>query len=161
MGKKTNDAPTILIVDRDSALADKISGSLSENGVYLEHVFSVKQGIALLERYIFEAVLLRDELEGGLNSESIAAFKMGEGTPEVIIFTNKGDPDQAENAIRLGAWEYLVDTSPENALPDIVRRVLHYRKNKPVEKTHEREAIRTKIEKTRPYRSQRCHEEVH
>ncbi len=148
MGKKTTDAPTILIVDRDSALADKISGSLSENGVYLEHVSSVKQGIALLERYVFEAVLLRDELEGGLNGESIAAFKMGEGAPEVIVFTNKGNPDQAEKAIRLGAWEYLVDTLPENALPDIVRRVLRYRKNKPVENTHEREKIRTKIEKT-------------
>jgi two-component system NtrC family response regulator len=145
---KTDGSAAILIVDQDRVLADKISESLGKKGLLVYYAASVEQGLVLVGNTCFDAVLVRDELNGGIDGGSIVAFQTGGCAPEVIVFTSQGNPEQAEKAIRFGAWEYLADPSPENALPDIVRRALHYRKNKTSEATQERQAIRAELEKT-------------
>ncbi len=140
-------SPAILIIDRDRDVADKLVLSLSKQDLDFEYADSVEQGHVLLETTGFEAVLICDELDGGIDGDSIAAFLAGGSGPEVVIFTSIGDTSQAEEAIRAGAWEYLIDSTPENSLPDIIKRVLRYRKNKTVEPVEEREAIRTELQK--------------
>ena len=142
------DTPAILIVDWDRIMADKISGTMRDEGFCVRCAASDEQGIALLESNHFDAVLLRDELNGRVDGESITALKLGTGAPEVIVYSSEGDPEQAETAIKYGVWEYLVSPSPENALSDIVRRVLQYRKNKSSEADSERRAVRSTLEKT-------------
>jgi len=144
----TDDFQAILVIDHDRHVLGKIALELTSGGLRLEYAHSVGQAISLLEDTLFEVVLIRGEIDGGLNGETIAAFQTEEGSPELIVFTDVGDPEQAEKAIRLGVWEYVVDSAPENILPDIIKRVLRYRKHKTTEPTEEREEIRSELEKT-------------
>jgi two-component system NtrC family response regulator len=145
---KPEDPQRILIIDRDRTVSDKIVSQLRASGVRLECVLSVERGISMLRETVFEAVLIRGEIDGGLNGETMAAFQTEKGSPELVVFTNSRDPKQAEKAIRLGVWEYVIDSSPEKVLPDIVKRLLLYRKHKATEPTEERGEIRAELEKT-------------
>lgn len=142
------DNSAILIIDWDRELADKISGTLKDKGLRVCYATSEEQGKVLLESSRFEAVLVRDELNGGIDGESIAAFKLAKGTPEVIVYTSEGDPEQAKTAIKYGVWEYLASSFLEKELPDIVRRAMHYRNNKSSEAASKRRTLRYALEKT-------------
>ncbi len=142
-----DDSQAVLIIDRDRTVSDKIASQLSSSGVRLEYAASLEHGISLLEEAAFEAVLIRGEIDGGLDPETIAAFHNEEGRPELVVFSNSGDPEQAEKVIRLGVWEYVVESAPEDVLPGIVRRVLRYRKQKTAEPSEERREIRAGLEK--------------
>jgi len=146
--RKTGETPAVLLIDRDRCVLDGIASKLASGRVRLEYVVSIEQAVSLLSHTVFEAVLIRGEIDGGLDRETIAAFQTEEGSPELVVFTSSGDPELAEKAIRLGVWEYVIDSAPEHILPDIIEKVLLYRKGKTTEPAEERDEIRAELEKT-------------
>jgi len=146
--QKLGNGPVVLIIDQDKTLAEKLSAPLAENGVLLEYASSIDQGAVLLKSGEIEAVLIRDEIDGGLNGQSIATFQSGSRSPEVIVFTTQGSSEQVEKAIKLGVWEYVIDSSLEKHLPKIIERALHYRDNKTFEPAGNHKEIRSQLEET-------------
>jgi two-component system, NtrC family, response regulator len=93
----------------------------------------------------FDIVILRDELADGPASFAVADFQALTDPPEIIIFSVVGEVDRAEHALKAGVWEYLVDPSPAEVLPTVLKRALRYRRNKVEEATGGLQTIRSQL----------------
>ncbi len=75
----------------------------------------------------FDVILMRDMISGHASCFAIQDFRSTSLSPEILIFTEQGNPEHAEHALESGAWDYVVDPFPEKKLPDMLRRVMRYR----------------------------------
>lgn len=139
---------SVLLIDQDRSVFEALSQTFAESGVNLSYAPSINGGVKSNNSHTFDVLLLRDELNGGLDQETIAAFLSGADAPEVIIFTRQGDLEQAEKALRIGVWEYVIDAFPIRVLPDVVQRALRYRKNKVVTSADKQKQIHRRLEQT-------------
>lgn len=141
-------AASILLIDQDRSVFDPLAQTFAKSGVNLCYAASIRRGLKSNGSSTFDVILLRDELNGGLNREAIAAFLSGAEAPEVIVFTMHGDLEQAKKALKIGVWEYVIDVSPARALPDVVQRALRYRKNKVVTSADRQKQVYRRLEQT-------------
>jgi two-component system NtrC family response regulator len=66
----------------------------------------------------------------GNGLEIVPKIKATRSSPEIIVITGLGDPDEAEFAIRTGAWDYLEKPTSFETLKLHIIRVLEYRAEK-------------------------------
>lgn len=122
--------PALLLIDSDPKLRALLEDNLSDSAGRIVCASTLQEGVGKNREDGYDVVLLRDRLSDGLASEIIPDLQAGLDSPEIIIFTIDGDPLEAEKALKAGVWEYIIDSSPADILPKIVRRALRYRKNK-------------------------------
>lgn len=89
---------------------------------------SIANGLRLASRDAFDAVLLDVRLTGSpVDFDVLAGLLQSGSQPEVLLMTERGTPDEAEEAIKRGAWDYLAGPlSPRDIAPHL-DRALHYR----------------------------------
>ncbi len=63
----------------------------------------------------------------GSGLEAMPKIKASRSSPEIIVITGLGDPDEAELAIQSGAWDYLEKPAPFDAIKLPILRALEYR----------------------------------
>lgn len=120
----------VLLVDDDKEMYDGLRPMAAKGGIRLTHTPSLREGVRLNSTAAFDLVLLKDQLPDGAVSEVIASLRDVAGCPELIVFTRGGDPAEAEQILRTGCWDYLIDPSPGPPLLDLIRNALRYRREK-------------------------------
>lgn len=101
--------PHLLIVDDDDAIRETLAELGRDSGFTVALAASVKDALIQLERQAPDLVLTDVRLPGGSGMD---IFKnVAVASAEVVVMTGHGTVDNAVQALRLGATDYLVSRS--------------------------------------------------
>lgn len=113
--------PHLLIVDDDDAIRETLAELGRDSGFTVALAASVKDALIQLERQAPDLVLTDVRLPGGSGMD---IFKnVAAASAEVAVMTGHGTVDNAVQALRLGATDYLVKPICMERLNDILTRI--------------------------------------
>lgn len=118
----------LLIVDDDKRLYELLQGFLAQNDVISEHASDGRQGLAMLARGAYDAVLLDVMMPGMDGLEVLKRIREDNSIP-VIMLTAKGDETDRVVGLELGADDYLPKPFSPRELLARVRAVLRRVRN--------------------------------
>lgn len=121
---------SVLLIDNHGSIYDALLKCANELGIKTARATTLQEGLHMSSAGCYDIVLARDILPDGAACYTIQDLLTGTPPPEIIVYTNQGDPDQAEHALKYGAWDYIVDQALETILPELVKRALKYRQSK-------------------------------
>lgn len=117
----------ILIVDDDPLICDWIANVVIGLGHGASYAHTLEEGLRKAHSEPFDIVFIEVRLPDGSGLDSIPKFKSTPPFPEIIVITGLGDPDEAELAVKSGAWDYLEKPASINAIKLPVIHALEYR----------------------------------
>jgi two-component system, NtrC family, response regulator len=117
----------ILIIDRMAEFCTALRAVTTPLGHNVTYAHTLEEGLTQAQRGAFELVFLNARMNGGDTLEVLPRILDAPSSPEAIIITETGDPDEAEVAIRKGAWDYLERSVPADAIISSLDRALQYR----------------------------------
>jgi CheY-like chemotaxis protein len=113
----------ILIVDDDEGICRKLSEILEEEGHEVRAVTSGREALRIIEKKEFDIILCDLMMPGVTGMDILAeAKKLGRG--RVIIITAFGTVENAVEAMKRGASDYVTKPFKTNEIQVTVRRVL-------------------------------------
>ena len=124
----------VLIIDDNKVFCDMLHGVAKqmEHEVRCSHI--LREGLMAVRSRSFDVVFLSARMPDGNGLDALPKILQTPPSPEVIIISDSGDPDEAELAIKSGAWDYINRPSSEKAIALPLVRALQYRAKKvPVE----------------------------
>jgi two-component system NtrC family response regulator len=127
---------SILIIDNDRKIFTVLQKAVKES-IETFHAPTLKEGLRQSSTYSYDVILMKDILPDGSACYSVEEVLEKPQAPEVIVYTTKGDPDEAEYALKCGVWDYVIDPSPADVLPKLLERAIRYRRNKLTEQNRE------------------------
>ncbi|AVJ28051.1 sigma-54-dependent transcriptional regulator [Achromobacter spanius] len=114
--------PHLLIVDDDDAIRETLAEIGRDSGFSVALAASVKDALIQLERQAPDLVLTDVRLPGGSGMD---IFKnVAASSAEVVVMTGHGTVDNAVQALRLGATDYLVKPICMERLEEILKRIM-------------------------------------
>jgi two-component system response regulator HydG len=124
-----SDAPAhILVIDDDKAIRDACYQILTRQGYQVELAAGARQGLSLLGRTSFDAILLdlvMPDLDG---LEALKRIKALDPDVEVIIITGYGTIQSAVESMKAGAFHFLSKPFAPDDLRNLVNRALEKRR---------------------------------
>ena len=103
---------SLLLVDDDTAFRQVMRGELSHFGYEVDAVGTGEEAIQRVVAAEPEVVLLDLRLPGMGGLETLKAIQAAAPATEVIMLTGHGSIDTAIEAIRIGAFDYVVKPCP-------------------------------------------------
>ncbi len=117
----------VLIIDDDKLICDWIANVVAQLGHRPFSVRSLQEGLRKLRSEFFDIVFVDVQLPDGSGLDSLPKMKSTPSFPEIIVITGLGHPDEAELAIKSGAWDYLEKPASFDAIKLPLLRALEYR----------------------------------
>jgi two-component system NtrC family response regulator len=118
---------TVLIIDDDKLIRDWIANVVSQLGHSSFYAHTLEEGLRKAQSEPFDIVFIDVRLPDGSGLDIIPKIKAARSSPEIIVITGLGDPDEAELAIQTGAWDYLEKPASFEAIKLPILRALEYR----------------------------------
>lgn len=118
----------ILILDDEEDLRLILAQRLSRRGYEISEVGTAREGMALLQEQIFEAVLLDIRLPDGDGLELLPEMKKCQPDLQVIMLTGHGTLESAIEAMKAGAYDYLTKPCNLSELEITLQKALEQRK---------------------------------
>lgn len=120
----------VLIIDDNKVFCDMLYGvgKQMEHKVRCAHI--LRQGLTATRSENFDVVFLSVRMPDGNGLDALPKILQVSSSPEVIIISDAGDPDEAELAIKAGAWDYIDRPSSNKAIILPLVRALQYRAKK-------------------------------
>jgi len=120
----------VLIIDDDEKMCAEISTMIRGLGHDATYVRTRSDGLEKSLSEKFDVVFLNVLLPDGNGLDLLPNIKKTNSTPEVIIMAASGDPDNAEIAIKTGAWAYIEKTFSIKEMMLPLTRAFQYRQEK-------------------------------
>jgi two-component system NtrC family response regulator len=120
----------ILIIDDDKIICDWISKIIVQLGHEPVCVHTLKGGLKKVQTAPFDIVFLDVRLPDGSGLDIMPMIKATRYSPEIIVITGLGDPDEAERALQNQAWDYIEKPARQETLKLPIIRALEYRAEK-------------------------------
>ncbi|MHB8094192.1 MAG: sigma-54-dependent transcriptional regulator [Candidatus Aminicenantales bacterium] len=118
---------TILIIDDDKIIRDWIANVVTQLGHNSFYAHTLGEGLRKVQSEPFDIVFLEAQMPDGSGLEILPKIKATRSSPETIVITGLGDPDEAEIAIQTGAWDYLEKPASFEVIKLLILRALEYR----------------------------------
>jgi DNA-binding NtrC family response regulator len=118
---------SILMVDDDAAFRHVMSGELQRLGYEVATAASGEEALQRLAAGEFDVVVLDLRLPGMGGLETLRSVNARAPSTEVIMLTGHGSIDTAIEAIRMGAFDYVVKPCPLDELDVRMQRALEHR----------------------------------
>jgi len=118
---------TVLIIEDDKFICDWITNVVARLGHHPISTHRLREGLKKVQSEAIDIVFLDVQLPDGSGLEIIPKIKATRSSPEIIVITGLGDPDEAELAIQTGAWDYLEKPASFETLKLPIIRALEYR----------------------------------
>ncbi len=118
---------TVLIIDDDKVICDWIASVVTRLGHHPVSTHLLRDGLRKVQTESFDVVFLDVHMPDGSGLENIPKFRSSRSSPEIIVITARGGPDEAERAILSGAWDYLEKPASFDAIKLPLLRALEYR----------------------------------
>jgi DNA-binding NtrC family response regulator len=119
--------PRILIVDDDRAVRTVLKVNLSKQGYDVTACSGAKEAMASLKRRAVDLVITDVSMAGMSGLELLAHLKTVEPDVRVVVMTGFGSIDDAVQAMKVGADDYIIKPVTKEALLVIVERALSKR----------------------------------
>lgn len=119
--------PRILIIDNNEAFVSTLRDVVLQMGHDAACVDTVEKAREKIQSESFDIIFLNARMADGKAFDLLPQALEIPSLPEVIIFSDSGDPDEAELAIKMGAWDYLERPPTVNAMALSLVRALQYR----------------------------------
>jgi len=120
----------VLIIDDDKLICDWIATAVTQLGHLPFFSHTLEEGFRKVQADSFDVVFIDVRLPDGNGLEIMPKIKTSRSSPEIIVITALGDPDEAERAIKTGAWDYLEKPASFEAIKIPILRALEYRAEK-------------------------------
>jgi two-component system NtrC family response regulator len=117
----------VLIIDDDKLICEWIADVVTKLGHHAVSVHLLREGLKKVQSGSFDVVFIDVRLPDGSGLDSLTKIKTARSSPEVIVITGLGLPDEAELAIQSGAWDYLEKPASFEAIKLPLIRALEYR----------------------------------
>ena len=140
----------ILIIDGDKLIRDWIAKVVTQLGHSFFNAPTLEEGLEKAQSEPFDIIFIDGRLPDRIGPDIIPKIKSTGSFPEIIVFSGLGDPDEAERAIKSGAWDYLEMPASSDAIKFPIIRALEYRAERALGKrimVLKREAIIGKSQK--------------
>ena len=98
----------ILIIDDEQALSAIIAQRLKRRGYEVLEADTAEEGLSLLKVTLIDAVLLDIKLPDGDGLILLPIIKQLQPDLQVVMLTGNGTIESAIEAMKLGAYDYLV-----------------------------------------------------
>jgi two-component system, NtrC family, response regulator len=118
---------SVLIIDDDKLICDWIANVVTRLGHQAVSTHLLREGLRKVQSEPFDIVFLDVQMPDGSGLEIMPKIKAARSSPEIIVITGLGDPDEAERAIQTGAWDYLEKPASFEAIKLPILRALEYR----------------------------------
>ena len=120
----------VLIVDDDASIRHSLSRLVVRLGHEADGAATLREGVEKALEGAFDVIFLDVRMPDGSGLEALPRIQEAASLPEVIIITGYGDPQGAELAVRIGAWDYIEKGSPVKEITLPLLRALQYRQEK-------------------------------
>jgi DNA-binding NtrC family response regulator len=117
-------AARLLVVEDQAIVRDLVVQVLAEEGHAVDAVGSGEEGLARMERELYDLVLLDLSLPGIGGMEVLAAARSFQTDAQFVMMTGHGSVASAVEALRLGAFDYLSKPVDVDELALVVQRAL-------------------------------------
>jgi DNA-binding NtrC family response regulator len=118
---------SVLMVDDDAAFRHVMSGELQRLGYEVATAASGEEAVRCLAASEHDVVLLDLRLPGMTGLDTLRDINAKAPATEVIMLTGHGSIDTAIEAIRIGAFDYVVKPCPLDELDVRIQRALEHR----------------------------------
>ena len=117
----------ILVVDDDAFMRDACHQTLTKHGHSVSLAKSGSAGLALLEKWSFDLILLDLKMPGEDGLFVLARIKDLDPDAIVVMISGYGSIETAVQAIKLGAFDFIAKPFTPDELLELVNRVLKNR----------------------------------
>ena len=118
---------TVLIIDDDKFICDWIANVVTRLGHHSVSTHLLREGLRKVQSEPSISFLSTCGCPTEAAWRSCPKIKAAGSSPEIIVITGRGDPDEAELAIQSGAWDYLEKPASFEAIKLPILRALEYR----------------------------------
>ncbi|RMH04924.1 MAG: sigma-54-dependent Fis family transcriptional regulator [Planctomycetota bacterium] len=117
----------ILVVDDEAVVRDSLGAWLRQDGFEVVTAADAREARQALAAAPFALALVDIQMPGTSGLELLPEIVAGEAAPVCIIITAYASVDTAVQALKAGAWDYLVKPFDPDELTHLVRRALEHR----------------------------------
>ncbi len=114
----------ILIIDDEALLRKTLTRILQQAGFEATSAESGEQGLAFLERNVFDLVFMDVRMPGLAGLDVLERIRSSNPTLPVILFTAQPDINSAVEALRRGASDYLLKPLKPEVIIERARTIL-------------------------------------
>src|SRR5262245_57415437 len=117
--------PSLLVIDDDRLILDCFRFVFPQGDPILYTATSAKEGLNKFSQLKPDAVLLDVQLPDGSGLELYQQLRDIDSRTPIIFMTGQGTSETAIEAMRLGAYDYIVKPFDPDRIASLVRRALH------------------------------------
>jgi two-component system NtrC family response regulator len=121
---------SVLIVDGDNVFCEMLKGIATDMEHDASCASTLIEGLKVVRLRHFDIVFLGAQMPDGSGLDALPQILDAGNDPEVIVVSDSGDPDEAELAIKKGAWDYIDRPSSKKQFVLPLIRALQYRAKK-------------------------------
>jgi len=126
----------VLVVDTDPEFLSCMEKVIVQMGHAATCSRTLAEGLEAAARVMPDLITVNAEMPDGRGVEFLRSMLEAPSSPEVIVVSDSGDPDEAELAIKGGAWDYIEKPVTLKGMALSLVRALEYRaKNAPVRRS--------------------------
>ncbi len=118
----------VLLADDERAIAITLADDLRRTGIEVETAADGNEAQALYDGGRFDVVVTDLNMPGITGSELLEHIKRGEDAAEVIIITGYGTIDSAVDAMRKGAFDYVLKPFNNEEILEKLRKIAEFRR---------------------------------
>ena len=131
--RSTTQPLPILVVDDDAALRYSLRRVLSYQGYHVIEAESGEEGIAIANTELPKVILLDNRMGGMSGIETIQHLRAQNPKSMIILMTAFGTAQTAIEAMKFGAFDYIIKPFDTQRITDLVARAVVAGKDSPAE----------------------------
>ncbi|MBT4362916.1 MAG: sigma-54-dependent Fis family transcriptional regulator, partial [Desulfobacteraceae bacterium] len=119
----------ILIVDDELIIRESLAAWLERDGHYVEMAVSGEEALEKLKNVKFDIMLLDIKMEGMSGLELLGIVKKDDSDITIVMITAYGSITSAIEAIKKGAYDYLLKPFDPDDLGVLIEKIIDYKKH--------------------------------
>jgi DNA-binding NtrC family response regulator len=118
----------ILIVDDELIMRESLSGWLERDGHFVKTASSGEEALERLQETRFDILLVDIKMEGMSGLEVLSKVKENDPDVAVVMITAYGSIPTAIEAMKNGAYDYMLKPFDPNELGVLIEKIIHHQK---------------------------------
>jgi two-component system, NtrC family, response regulator len=120
----------ILVVDHDPKTYKILQAAETEDYIITSYAGTLQKALKNNKNGSFDIILLKNRLPDGTACDIISTLLKSPRHPELVVYTQQGDHQEAELILNSGCWDYIVDPALPGTIVDHLKKIIQYRRNK-------------------------------
>lgn len=117
-------AKKLLVVDDESLINDFLKEIFTRKGFVVDQAFDGSTAMAMIQRHRYDALIVDRRMPDGDGTEVLKAQMARDPSVPVIMMTAYGSIDSAVEAMKLGAFDYIIKPFGADEIEAVVEKAL-------------------------------------